>query len=78
MRLKKTSEVTQGAAEHVLARRTSIDPLAEEALAVRGLPVANRAHEFWVAAVARRPFPLHAEELLCAMTAGESGQGESL
>ena len=66
---------TQGAAKHFFARRTSIDPLAEEALAVRGLPVANRAHEF---RVARRPFPLHAEELLCAMTAGESGQGESL
>ena len=62
--------MTQGAAEHIFARGTNVDPLAEEARAVYGLPVATRAHEFRVAAGARRPFPLHAEELLCAMTAG--------
>ena len=67
--------MTQGAAEHIFARGTNVDPLAEEALAVRGLPVATRARVFRIAAVARRPFPLHAEELLCAMTAGYSGHG---
>ena len=35
---------TQGTAERIFARRTSTDPLAEEALAIHGLPVSVRAH----------------------------------
>ena len=61
--------MTHGAAEHIFARGTNVDPLAEEARAVRCLPVATRARVFQISAVVRRPFPLHAEELLCAMTA---------
>ena len=55
-------EVTQGAAEHIFARRTSIDPLAEETHAIRSLPVSValvRARDF-MSVLTNLPFPLHA------------------